>query len=245
MLRVILRTSLAALLLSSFAVALTWVAPKRALAVNATLSFAPATSTVGVNANDAVDITVANVTNMGGYDLSLSWNPAVVQLTSLSDANIWAGHTNVVICDTPSINNTTGQASTGCATFMGFNYNMNGGVTTTNALPLLHAAFKGVAPGSSSLDLSGSALQHPDATAITPVTLNAGSITVVPAAPVGGVSEDPDLAALRQTSISGNGGSGILLLAAWAGIGASLAGLVCVIWLSRAHLFAVYRSRSR
>ena len=66
MLRVILRTSLAALLLSSFAVALTWVAPKRALAVNATLSFAPATSTVGVNANDAVDITVANVTNMGG-----------------------------------------------------------------------------------------------------------------------------------------------------------------------------------
>src|SRR5438067_610292 len=141
MLRLILRTSFTALLLSSVALVLTSVAPRRALAVNSTLSFAPATSTVGLNANDAVDITVANVTNLGGYDLSLSWNPGVVQLTSLSDANIWAGHTNVVICDTPSINNTTGQASTGCATFMGFNYNSNGGVTTASALPLLHTTF--------------------------------------------------------------------------------------------------------
>ena len=207
MLRVVLRISFAALLASTCALALPSVEPKRALAVNASLSFAPATSTVGVNANDAVDITVANVTNMGGYDLSLSWNPAVVQLTSLSDANIWAGHSNIVICDTPSINNTTGQASTGCATFMGFNYDPNGGVTTTSALPLLHATFKGTAPGTSSLNLSGSALQHPDATAITPVTLNAGSITVTASSPVGGVSEDPDRAALRaERSVSDDGG---------------------------------------
>src|SRR5438552_9526664 len=67
MLRVVLRISFAALLVSSFALVLISAAPKRALAVNATLSFAPATSTVGVNANDAVDITVANVTSMGGY----------------------------------------------------------------------------------------------------------------------------------------------------------------------------------
>jgi len=80
----------------------------------AALAFAPSSSTANVGATILLDVTVANVAaspGLGGYDISLTFNPAVVRLETLTDAGLLTGGSNIVICVPAQIDNVAGKRS--------------------------------------------------------------------------------------------------------------------------------------
>lgn len=178
-------------------------------AVGAQLAFNPPASNVVVGGNVNLDLTVASVTDLGGYDLALQFNPALVHLVSLSDSGFVANPPsgNLVTCVPATIDNTAGTATKTCTTLLSAALGPpvpGTGVSTVAATALMHAQFTGVAAGGASLTLTGTTLQGPTGTNIS-VTLGTGGITVTSATSVGGVAEQPDRAALPSAS-SARGG---------------------------------------
>lgn len=165
--------------------------PIPARATSAELAFSPSSASVAVSANVAVDITVANVTNLGGYDVYLQFNPSRVHLASLSDAAFVTSGGNIVVCNPATIDNSAGTATDSCGTIAPFG-TPGPGVSTVAPKALMHASFAGVAPAASSLTLTGTALQDPFGAPI-PATLGVGSIAVT--ASVGGSAGLPDVSA--------------------------------------------------
>ncbi len=174
-------------LLSLAGAASIWLAlgarpPAASATTSPTLAFSPTAQTVALSQAAAVDVTIATVTNLGGYDLWVFFNPAVVQMTGLTDAGfVTANPTNIVVCNTPVIDNTAGSGNLSCATVPVFG-TPGPGVSTTTAVALAHATFNAAANGTSGLALSNvstaTTLQDPLGVDITPIVLGAGSITV-------------------------------------------------------------------
>ena len=181
------------------------VSMPQAQAATAQLAFSPASSSVPVGGSIAVNITVANVSNLGGYDVHLYFNPAIVHVTAMTDAGFVTGGGNIVVCNTATIDNSAGTAADSCGTISPFG-TPGPGVSTVTAKALLHASFTGVAPGTSSLTLTGTpttTLEDPNGAAIV-ATLGTGSITVTSAS-VGGLTELIDGGALPpQTNAAGS-----------------------------------------
>ena len=93
--------------------------PSPAFAATPELAFSPAAATVAVGSDVNVDITVGGVDaepGLGGYDIALSFDPAVVHLTSLVDAGLVTQGQNIVICNPASIDNAAGTATASCGT---------------------------------------------------------------------------------------------------------------------------------
>jgi hypothetical protein len=183
--------------------------PAPAGASGAQLAFNPLASNVGVGGTVNVDVTVASVTDLGGYDLALQFNPALVHLVSLTDAGFVTTPPsgNLVTCVAATINNSTGTATKTCLTLFSATLGPpvpGTGVSAVGATALIHAQFTGVGVGVASLTLSGTTLQGPTGTNI-PVTLGTGSITVTATSSVGGIAQQPDLAALRSSASSRGG----------------------------------------
>ena len=165
-------------------------------AANAQLAFSPSSSSVAVGANVAVNITVASVSNLGGYDVYLQFNPAIVNVASLTDADFVTGGGNIVACNPATIDNSAGTATAACATLCPFCPIVTPvpGVSTVGPTALMQATFTGVATGTSTLTLTGTTLEDPNGDAIA-AKLGSGSITTT-AASVGGVTELVDGSAL-------------------------------------------------
>jgi hypothetical protein len=143
----------------------------------AQLAFAPASATGPVGSTLNVDITVANVDptpGLGGYSITLTFDPAIVHIASLQDSGFITSGQNIVICSTGALDNTAGTATAGCTAIPLFGAP---GVSTAAPVALLHASFSGVAPGTSALSLAGSTLTAPDGTAIA-AAATGGSVTV-------------------------------------------------------------------
>ncbi len=157
-----------------------------AQADSAQLAFSPSSSSVAVGGNFAVDITVANVSNLGGYDVQLQFNPAIVHVASLTDAGFVTGGGNIVVCNPATIDNSAGTATDACSTVPIFG-TPGPGVSTIAPKALLHASFTGVTAGTSPLTLTGSTLEDPFGAPIAAAP-GTGSITVT-AASVGGVAQ--------------------------------------------------------
>jgi hypothetical protein len=210
--------------------------PTRATAATNQLDFSPGSATIAAGGTVNVDITISNVTNLGGYNLHLQFNPAVVHLTSLVDAGFVTNNpTNVVVCNTATIDNTAGTATDSCATAP---FPPPGpGVSATAPVALMHASFKGVGSGTSSLTLNGTNLLDPSGIQLTPApTLGTGSITVSGAS-VGGLAQMPDVGALRSSTASTGGGDQARLFV--------LAGIAIAILVSAAAGVAWRRARER
>ncbi len=156
-----------------------------AQAASAQLAFSPSSSSVAVGSNIAVDITVANVSNLGGYDVHLQFNPAIVHVASMTDSGFVKSGGNIVVCNDATIDNSAGTAIDSCSTVPIFGTPAPG-VSTVAPTALLHVSFTGVTAGTSSLTLTGTTLEDPDGASIA-ATLGTGSITVT-AASVGGVA---------------------------------------------------------
>lgn len=157
-----------------------------AAAVDPALGFSPASTSAAVATPVPIDITVANVSNLGGYDVWVSFNQAAVQLSSLSDSGFLGTGSNIIVCNTPSIDNVHGSGNLACGTFPFPLVTPGPGVSTVNPTALVHAVFTGVANGSSPLGLAfgvnTSSIQDPFGADITPLSLGSGSLTIgVPA----------------------------------------------------------------
>jgi len=161
------------------------VAPAAATSTQVGFSPSPAAVPVGAGAN--VDITVAKVSNLGGYDVFVQFNPAIVRMTGLVDAGFVTGGGNIVACNPATIDNVAGTATTSCATISPFG-TPGPGVATAGSTALLRASFEGVGGGVSPLTLTGTQLQNPSGSPI-PATLNSSSIHA--SLGVGGVAEAP------------------------------------------------------
>ena len=124
-----------------------------------------------------LDITVANVDaapGLGGYSVTVAFNPAVVHITSLQDAGFVTSGQNIVICSPGALDNVAGKATAGCTAIPLFGAP---GVSTASPVALLHAAFSAVAPGTSPVSLAGSTLSAPDGSTLASATVD-GSLTV-------------------------------------------------------------------
>ena len=167
------------------------------------IAFSPSSSAVTVGGTVNVNITVADVSNLGGYDLFLQFNPAIVHLTSLVDSGFVRNNpTNIVVCSNSNratIDNSAGTATESCATVNIFG--LGPGVSTVAAVALMQGSFTAVGTGTSPLTLTGTTLQDPSGSAIA-ATLGTGSITVTAAQSVGGIAEQPDVAALSSGAAS-------------------------------------------
>lgn len=169
----------------------------RTQAASAQLAFSPSSTSVAAGGSVAVDITVANVSNLGGYDVHLQFNPAKVHVASMTDSAFVTSGGNIVVCNPATIDNSAGTATDACATVSIFG-TPGPGVSTTGPTALLRVSFTGVGAGKSVLTLTGSTLEDPNGAPIA-ATLGTGSITTV--ASVGGVTELTGVSALpAQTS---------------------------------------------
>ena len=151
--------------------------PSRAVAATPQLAFSPPSATIAVGSDVNVDISVADVDaqpGLGGYDIALSFDPAVVHLTSLVDSGLVTQGQNIVICNPASIDNAAGTATATCGTLPIFGFP---GVSAGAPSPLLHAVFSAQAPGSATLSLAKSVLEDPVGGSLS-VTFVPGSITV-------------------------------------------------------------------
>jgi hypothetical protein len=147
----------------------------------AQVSFSPQSVNASVGATVAVDVTVANVNpdpGLAAYDLTLQFDPGVVRLDDLSDSGFITSGENVVICVPGQIDNAGGSANATCTAIPLFGAP---GVSTTEAVPLLHASFTTLAVGTSALTLSGS-LSGPKGTAIA-ASFGGGTIRVTASQP--------------------------------------------------------------
>ena len=145
------------------------------------VSFSPQSVSASVGATVAVDVTVANVDpepGLAAYDLTLSFDPAVVRLDDFSDSGFVTSGENVVICVPGQIDNARGSANAICTAIQLF---AAPGVSTTEAVALLHASFTTLAAGTSALTLTGS-LADPAGTPIA-ASFRSGTIRVTAAAP--------------------------------------------------------------
>lgn len=145
------------------------------------ISFSPESTSTTVGATVAVDVNIANVVpdpGLAGYDLILTFDPAVVRLDSLDDSGFVESSENVVICVTGEIDNVGGSVNANCTAIP-----LSGapGVSTTAPVALLHGSFTGVGPGASPLTLSGT-LSGPDGSPIA-ASFGSGAIEVTAAAP--------------------------------------------------------------
>ncbi len=207
----------------------------------ASVGFAPSSSTLvmGAAAVPTVDITVANVSNLGGYDAWISFNGSVVKLSSLADSGFVAStKNNIVICATPTI--TGSYAHTGCATVPFFSFTPGPGVSAgMTPMALLHASFSPLAPGTSPLALTAVINLTPVTTTLldpsgAPIvaTLSTGSI-IVSGNSVGGVAQAPDVGALPQADAGASRGGPIALYLVAGAALAALSVTAAGVWYAR------------
>lgn len=191
------------------------------------VAFSPATASIPVDGTVDIDLTVASVNNLGGYDVFIQFDPAVVRMTSLTDAGFVTDSENIVVCNTPTINNVAGTATNSCATVPIIGP-PGPGVSTGSPTALMNASFLGVGNGKSALTLSGTELLDPNGAPIA-AALGSGSITV--SGTVGGVTGLPGgtLAPLQGNGAGSSGGrTAILVLLAILAPALALGGLL--VW---------------
>lgn len=203
----------------------------------AQLTFEPAETGIPLGGSGNVVIMVANVNNLGGYDLFIQFDPAVVNMTALNDLGFVTGGGNIVVCNSAMIDNVAGSGSIFCATIAPFGTPVPG-VSTVSAQPMVHASFMVVGAGVSLLTMTGTELQDPNGAQIS-ASLSSGSITSTAAA-VGGVAE---LADVQGEELAGqtasSGGMSLVWLIAIVTLAAVSIGAACtavgVPWLRSAR----------
>ena len=155
----------------------------------AVLTFDPASAEVALAGNASVFIDVDGVSDLGGYDVFIQFDPSIVIVTSLNDVGFVTGGANIVVCNDPVINNIAGTASISCATVPVLGTPMPG-VSASSPTAMVNATFTGVSLGTSSLTMTGTALLNPNGNSIS-ASLNGGSIDVTGSPAVGGLSDLP------------------------------------------------------
>lgn len=221
------RSLLLVRLIAGLFLVITAGALREARAVGPATSVSPASTRVGVGSDVTLDIDAAGIGSpgIGGYVVTLSWDPSIASLTSLTDAGWVTGGLLIVFCSTATIDNTLGIASLDCTPLPLFG---EPGVTTTAPHVMAQAVFHGESSGFTAITLDG-----PNTTLLDNVgdplasTISNGSLRVMAGA--GGVALPPDVAALAATD--GGQRHDDLRFGLWVLVlvGAALAGGVAIV----------------
>jgi hypothetical protein len=140
---------------------------------DATLSVAPASSTVSMGGTFAVDVNIAGVTDLYDFQFDLSFNPAVLQATNVLEGSFLAGGGSTFFLP-GTIDNTAGTIAFNANTLLAAISGVSGSGT------LVEFDFTGLAPGTSDLTILNNAdLILQDSTgALISSTETGGSVTV-------------------------------------------------------------------
>lgn len=82
-----------------------------------TVSVAPASQTLDTGVTGSVDINVANMVNAGAYQFTLTFDPTLMQVTSVNDGGFLSVPNRTSIPLTPIIDNTNGRVVMGAVSF--------------------------------------------------------------------------------------------------------------------------------
>lgn len=178
----------------------------------------------------SVPINAANVNDVDGYDLWISFDPNVVRLVGLWDnyflsgydcsdpnASCTIGVNDPVVCITPTITADSGHIAcqvfslkamfeTGADPTLGAHFPVTRVSVNATPVPIAYAGFQQVAPGTSHLNLAAGPSQSSGLTGVdrTPISVSLGSASLTVALPpsVGGIAEEPSAAVLRANDAS-------------------------------------------
>lgn len=238
--------SLALVALAVAAPTAAWLARANGRTASATtpsIAFSPAASTVVVATPVPVDITVADVSGLGGYDVWVSFNGSVVRLNSLKDSgllynpNAQGTPQNPVVCITPTITASYGHMA---CQILAIISPVAVSVGSTPAA-LVHASFGPLAAGTSPLGLTAVASGLTETTTLLDLnsasigaSLGSGSIVVNAVPSVGGVAQQPDTATLPQRAQAGGSDHRAAFAITGALLVVVLLGAGVVVWRQRA-----------
>lgn len=150
------------------------------------IRLSPSSSTVDPGATFVIDVVVDNVVDLGGYDFTVTFNPAVVHVQNLALGPFLGSTGNQVAPLGPSIDNTVGKV-----TFGGFTMPPNAAPGPSGTGTVAHLTLQAMAAGSSALTFTKAVLTNTQATVLGPLTMTPGSVTVSGATPTGTPTSGP------------------------------------------------------
>jgi hypothetical protein len=146
------------------------------------IRFDPPASTVDPGAVFVLNVVVDNVTDLGGYQFTVSFNPAVLHVQSVTLGSFLGSTGRTAAPLGPTIDNTAGSF-----TFGGFSFGTAAGPNGTGTVAQI--TLQAMAPGSSALTFSNVQLTNTQAQVLGPLTTIPGSVTV--AGPTATVTRTP------------------------------------------------------
>jgi len=159
----------------------------------------PAQATAGLNGTLNVELKVANVANMGGYELVINFDPAIVQVQNVTLGNFLSSTGRTVSPLGPGVDNTAGRISIGS-----FSFGSQAGPSGEGTLATI--VMTPQAQGASALTLSGLTLTDSAGNAIAATTQD-GAITINAASLNGDLNGDCSVDVVDIMQVAGRWGS--------------------------------------
>ncbi|KKP92672.1 MAG: Ig domain protein group 2 domain protein [Parcubacteria group bacterium GW2011_GWA1_36_12] len=150
------------------------VIPSFAQLTPANVSIDPVVTNTGLNQNITVQVRINNVTNLGGYQFTLNFDPQVIKISSITNSD-WLASTGRTVGPLSSIDNTNGIATAGA-----FSFGTTNGPSGDNVLATINLTTVGL--GSSALDLQDVLITDISAQTINTIATD-GSINILAASP--------------------------------------------------------------
>jgi hypothetical protein len=153
--------------------------PEAAALASPLIRFSPSSSTVAPGATFVVDVMVDNAADLGAFEFTLTFNPAVVSLQSATLGNFLGGTGRTAVA-LPLV-----QHAPGTYEFGGYTHASTRILGPNGTGTLAHLTFQAVAAGNSNLSfiaaqLTGTEWAPAPLTVVIPAT-NSGSVTVTAA----------------------------------------------------------------
>jgi hypothetical protein len=142
------------------------------------IRFDPPSSTVAPGAVFVVDVVVDDVVDLGGYDFTVAYDPAVVHVQSVALGGFLGSTGRTAAPLGPNVDNAAGSF-----TFGGFSYGAAAGANGTGTVA--EVTLQAMAAGSTDLTFTKAQLTDTQAQALGPLTMTPGSVTVSGAATTG------------------------------------------------------------
>ena len=185
--------------------------PEVAAQVSPLIRFSPPSSTVAAGVTFVVDVVVDNAVDLGAFEFTLSFDPAVVSLQSAA-LDGWLSSTGRTATALDLVQHAPGTYEFGGFTYAATRILGPGGTGT-----LAHLTFQAVAAGSSNLTFTAAQLTgtewEPDPLTVVAPAMNSGSVTVT--AP-GGILGDANADGLVNST------DALIILSADAGFNVSM-----------------------
>ena len=144
----------------------------RAAAVDPVIRFSPSSTTVDPAATFVLDVIVDNVVDLGGFEFTVSFNPAVVQVQGVTLGSFLGSTGRSATPLGPNMNN-----GSGLFTFGGFSFGAAGGPGGSGTIAQITLQAVG-AGGSTALTFTEAQLTNTAASLLLPLTMTPGAVTV-------------------------------------------------------------------